>query len=221
MKEGASKIKDYLTSKDVADICCVNRATVVRWIQNKDLFAERTLGGRYRICPKDLLSLSKDKGIFLSPEKRKQLTDEHGSTGKNSSINGKQSNDKSQKPAKANILVVDDDESFRYLISEYLTLHGYKVILADNGYKGLDYVLKDYSINLVILDLLMPGINGIETMKQIKSLRGDLPIIITSGFIDYHFPNGIDGLLSDDDSVLEKPFDLRELFNHCKKVLGC
>ncbi len=152
MKEGTSKIKDYLTSKDVADICCVNRATVVRWIQNKDLFAERTLGGRYRICSKDLLSLSDDKGIFLSPEKRKQLADKFGSTGKNTSADKKKSTKKNQKHAKANILVIDDDESFRNLISEYLTLHGYNIILADNGYKGLDYILKDYSINLVELN---------------------------------------------------------------------
>ena len=209
------KVKDYLTTREVADICCVNRATVVRWIQNKDLYAGCTLGGRYRICPKDLLSLSNEKGIFLSPEKCTQYNI-------NTHVveSGTQIRQKNIKKSKAKILVIDDDESFRNLLTEFLTIRGYAVITADNGYSGLDYILKDYTINLVILDLLMPGISGVETMEQIKNLRKDLPIIITTGFLDYHFPDGISSLSDKADIVLEKPFDLKELYESCNSLLN-
>ena len=211
--------KEYLTTKEVADLCGVNRATVVRWVQNGDLFAETTIGGRYRICPRNLMTLSKEKGIFLAQDqiKRLNLMQRLGETAVK---RGKKKGDeKNPKVAKSNILVIDDDPTFRQLLDEFLTLHGYNVLLADNGYSGLDIILKDYALNLIILDLLMPGINGIETMRQIKVLRKDLPIIITSGFVEYHFPDGTDSLENMADLVLEKPFNLDELYQACKKLL--
>ena len=120
----------------------------------------------------------------------------------------------------AHILVIDDEQSFRDLLNEYLTLNGYIVTLAENGFQGLDILMKDYTIKLIILDLLMPGINGVETLKKIKKLRADLPIIVISGFIDFHFPNGIEELQQEVDLILEKPFDLDELSSSCKKLLS-
>ena len=67
--------KEYLTTKEVADLCGVNRATVVRWVQNGVLFAETTIGGRYRICPRNLMALSKEKGIFLAKAQIKRLNE--------------------------------------------------------------------------------------------------------------------------------------------------
>ena len=209
--------RGFLTSSQVADICGVNRATVVRWIQHGDLIAERTIGGRYRICSENLLILSSEKGIFIAPDMRKIITDNHKSQTFIDSEDSDFERDKDVK--KSHILVVDDDQQFRSLLEEFLTLHGYKVTLADNGFQGLDVVLKDYTVGLVILDLLMPGINGLETLRRLKSLRNDLPVIITSGFIEYYYPNGEESLKSEVSSILKKPFNLDELAEKCEQLL--
>ena len=211
--------KEYLTTKEVADLCGVNRATVVRWIQNGDLFAETTIGGRYRICPQNLMALSKGKGIFLAQAEIKRLNKMQSPEEAVVRKGKKKGDEKSLKVSKSNILVIDDDSALRELVDEFLTLQGYNVTLADNGFSGLDIILKDYSLNLVVLDLLMPGMNGVETMRQIKLLRKDIPIIITSGFVEYHFPEGKDSLNTMVDVVLEKPFNLEKLHKACKKLL--
>ena len=208
--------RGFLTTSQVAEICGVNRATVVRWIQHNELIAERTIGGRYRICSENLLILSNEKGIFIAPDKRSWLV-EHKKTTPFTEPGADMDDEKQTK--KTHILVIDDDQQFRNLIDEFLSIYGYKVTLADNGFQGLDYLLKDYSIKLVVLDLLMPGINGLETLRRIKSLRKDVPIIITSGFIEYYYPDGEESLKKEVDFILKKPFDLDELAIKCRQLL--
>ena len=209
--------RGFLTTSQVAEICGVNRATVVRWIQHNDLIAERTIGGRYRICSENLLILSNEKGIFIAPDKRSWLVDHKKITPPLTDAGVDLDDD--QQVKRTHILVIDDDQQFRNLIDEFLSIYGYKVTLADNGFQGLDYLLKDYSIKLVVLDLLMPGINGLETLRKIKSLRKDVPIIVTSGFIEYYYPEGEESLKKEVDFILKKPFDLDELAIKCRKLL--
>ena len=208
--------RGFLTTSQVAEICGVNRATVVRWIQHEDLIAERTIGGRYRICSENLLILSKEKGIFIAPDKRSWLVE---SKKVSPQPDAETEVDGETEVPRVHILVIDDDQQFRNLIDEFLSIYGYKVTLADNGFKGLDILLKDYSVKLVILDLLMPGINGLETLRKIKSLRKNVPIIITSGFIEYYYPDGDESLKKEVDLILKKPFDLDELARKCRQLL--
>ena len=208
--------RGFLTTSQVAEICGVNRATVVRWIQHEDLIAERTIGGRYRICSENLLILSKEKGIFIAPDKRSWLVE---SKKVSPPTDAQTESEGDGEIPKVHILVIDDDQQFRNLIDEFLTIYGYKISLADNGFKGLDILLKDYSVKLVILDLLMPGINGLETLRKIKSLRNNVPIIITSGFIEYYYPDGEESLKKEVDLILKKPFDLDELARKCRQLL--
>ena len=208
--------RGFLTTSQVAEICGVNRATVVRWIQNGDLIAERTIGGRYRVCSENLLILSNQKGIFIAPDKRKLISD-NPKANKISSNDFEKDDEKDL--SKTHVLVIDDDQQFRSLIDEFLTIYGYRVSLADNGFKGLDLVLRDYTIKLVILDLLMPGISGQETLKKLKTLRTDIPVIVTSGFIEYYYPEGKNKLEKEVDGILRKPFSLDELAAKCRELV--
>ncbi len=83
---------------------------------------------------------------------------------------------------KKTILVVDDDELVRTLISHILKQNGYTVLLAKDGLGGIEVFRESQSsIAAVVLDLIMPIMNGAESLAKIKEIRQDVPAILTSG----------------------------------------
>lgn len=85
---------------------------------------------------------------------------------------------------KKNILIVDDEENIRLLYKEELQDEGFEVDLAENGYEAIEKVrAKDY--DLVVLDIKMPGMDGIKTLTEIKSIKKDLPVILCSAYSEY------------------------------------
>jgi len=106
------------------------------------------------------------------------------------------------------ILVVDDDENVRLLLEAELTLEGYEVVLADNGLTALKKI-KEETPDLVILDLKMPDINGLEVLRTIRKENKELPIIICTAYEkikdDYTIWSG--GVAA----FLPKPLDLENL----------
>lgn len=78
------------------------------------------------------------------------------------------------------ILVVDDEEGIRETLSEILVDEGYQVISASTGEEAIN-IFKMESPDLVFLDIWLPGMDGIETLRQIKNLRRDVPVIMISG----------------------------------------
>ena len=90
-----------------------------------------------------------------------------------------------QKPAetRANILVVDDEEIIRSLFKKTLEELGHKVVAAETGLKGLE-LLKQRDFAMVFLDLKMPGMDGAELFRQIKTTKPQLPVIIITGYPD-------------------------------------
>jgi excisionase family DNA binding protein len=90
-----------------------------------------------------------------------------------------------QKPAEtgANILVVDDEEIIRSLFKKTLEELGHKVIAAETGLKGLE-LLKQRDFAMVFLDLKMPGMDGAEFFRQMKTIKPQLPVIIITGYPD-------------------------------------
>ena len=79
------------------------------------------------------------------------------------------------------ILVIDDDVHMRELLELEFTDLGYQVTTADNAFLGLQS-LKDEMVDLVILDIKMPGMNGIEALEKIVSTKRELPVIIHSAY---------------------------------------
>jgi len=85
---------------------------------------------------------------------------------------------------KKRILLVDDEESIQLLYREEFEDEGFTVDSAYNGVDALEKFQKDPP-DLVILDINMPGMNGIEVLRQMKELRADLPIILSSAYQEY------------------------------------
>ena len=82
------------------------------------------------------------------------------------------------------LLVVDDEENIRLLYKEELTEEGYDVILAENGYEAIDLV-KENDVDLVVLDIKMPKIDGIETLRLLKEEKRDMPVVLCSAYGEY------------------------------------
>ncbi len=86
--------------------------------------------------------------------------------------------------AKKKILIVDDEEGIRLLYQEELEMEGFAVETAKNGDQALEK-FKGAPPDLVILDINMPGMNGIEVLRQMKSHNAALPVILSSAYPEY------------------------------------
>ena len=82
------------------------------------------------------------------------------------------------------VLVVDDHEVMRDLLQEELQDSGYEVVTAESCFDGLN-ILKEQEFNIVILDIRMPGMDGIEALEKIINANRGLPVIIHSAFSHY------------------------------------
>jgi CheY-like chemotaxis protein len=80
----------------------------------------------------------------------------------------------------ANILVVDDDIAVQAVIRLLLERDGHHVVAASDGLKGLS-TFETGNFDLLIVDIFMPGMDGLETMRHIQQQRPDIPIIVISG----------------------------------------
>jgi two-component system phosphate regulon response regulator OmpR len=118
-------------------------------------------------------------------------------------------------PDAARLLVVDDDPEIRELTSEYLTQQGFDVHCVDGG-EAMDAWLADHEVDLVILDLMLPGEHGLSLAKRLKG-EGDIPIIIVSAQGDD--VDRIVGLEVGADDYVSKPFNPRELLARVRAVL--
>lgn len=81
------------------------------------------------------------------------------------------------------VLVIDDTKNIRILLSTCLELRGYKVVTADNGIEALNIINdKSQKIDLIFLDIRMPGVSGTEVLKGIKEVRNNCPVVIMTAF---------------------------------------
>jgi two-component system, response regulator, stage 0 sporulation protein F len=105
------------------------------------------------------------------------------------------------------ILVVDDDASVRATIGHALAALGYAVREAADGFAALA-IVREEALSLVILDYLMPGMDGAEVAREIGAIDAELPIVFSTGHAALRALRAAAG---DDVPVLEKPFTLDEL----------
>ncbi len=113
------------------------------------------------------------------------------------------------------ILVVDDDREIRDLLARFLDKHGYRVTTAADG-RGMWRALDDWRIDLVVLDIMMPGEDGLVLCRRLRADSG-LPIIMLSAVGEE--TDRIVGLEMGADDYLTKPFNPRELLARIKAVL--
>lgn len=113
------------------------------------------------------------------------------------------------------ILLVDDDKEILNLLKIYLGNEGYSILKASDGYSALHMLSKE-TPHLVILDVMMPGIDGIEVCREIRQTM-NIPIIMLSA--KGQNTDKITGLLTGADDYITKPFDPLELVVRVKTLL--
>ncbi len=117
------------------------------------------------------------------------------------------------------IIVIDDDAELLEQSSNMLKAMGFKVITAENGREGIQKYLKDYDrISVVLLDMVMPGLNGAETFEYIKKINPHSKVLISTG---YKKTSEIDLLLKDKTSAfLKKPYGIEQLSEKIAMLLA-
>jgi len=114
------------------------------------------------------------------------------------------------------VLLVEDEPSLRKLVSMNLRMEGYEVETAENGKVALDK-LEEAHYDLMILDLMLPLVSGLDVLTTLRLTNSDLPIIITSA--KDSSSDRILGLKEGADDYLVKPFEIEELTLRMQKLL--
>ena len=113
------------------------------------------------------------------------------------------------------ILIIEDEEKISMIMKSYFEKEGYKVYQAYDGEEGLK-IFNQESIDLVILDLMLPKLSGEEIIKEIRN-QSQVPVIMVSAKVEED--NRIDGLRLGADDYVTKPFSPKELVERVKAVL--
>lgn len=106
-----------------------------------------------------------------------------------------------------NVLMIEDDTEFAEILSEYLAQYNIKITNYEDPYLGLSAGVKNY--DLLILDLTLPGMDGLEVCKEVVS-KYDIPVIISSARSDVS--DKVIGLQIGADDYLPKPYDPKEMY---------
>jgi len=113
------------------------------------------------------------------------------------------------------VLVVDDDKEIRDLLQEYLTRNGYRTSAVGDG-KGMWQALDTAHVNMIVLDLMLPGVDGLELCRNLR-VKSKIPVIMLTAKGDDM--DRILGLEMGADDYLPKPFNPRELLARIRVVL--
>jgi two-component system OmpR family response regulator len=118
--------------------------------------------------------------------------------------------------AKRRVLVVDDEDNVVHLVSSALRFDGYETVIAGNGHQALAAVA-EYDPDLVVLDVMMPGLDGHAVLRQLRDAGSTVPVI----FLTARDTPGdrVAGLRSGADDYVVKPFSVEELLARVNAVL--
>ncbi len=114
------------------------------------------------------------------------------------------------------ILIVDDDESIRWVLDKGLKKKGYQVDLAKNGREGINKIEKQNDYFIVFLDIFMPDMNGLDVLQKIKKVQPGLFVIIMTA--QGTMKNTIEAMQKGAYDYITKPFDLEEIYIFLEKV---
>lgn len=117
---------------------------------------------------------------------------------------------------KKKILVVDDEVMVRVVLRKILIKEGYKVLSARDGERAIKKI-ENEEFDLVLLDLKMPGIDGMETLEKIRKINKNIPVILISGYLTNEKVERATKLGISD--YIEKPFNLHEVELKTRRAL--
>ena len=185
-------MKTVFTTGEAAKICKVSQQTIIRCFDSGQLKGFRVPGSRFRRIPREqLYSFMRDNGI---------PTDALDS-------------------GKRKILVVDDDEDLVELICDQIEQDGrFEVRSVNNGFDA-GMMVRDYRPDLIVLDVMLPDINGKEVCQRVRSDKSmdDLRIICISGMVEEDRIAELKEAGADD--FMKKPFDIDALLSRICHLL--
>ena len=179
----------YLTPNEAARLLMVSPVTLRQWAQKGMVKAQSTAGGHRRFRRADLAEFAQERGIVLASE-----SDDRGPT----------------------LLIVDDDRQLNgYLTALFTTrVPGISIRNAYDGFEAGRQVAQ-FNPTVVLLDIMMPGIDGLQVCESLKSNRGTAGIRVV-GMTGHHSPELEQRLLAAGAAVLlKKPFDARDVIEAC------
>jgi excisionase family DNA binding protein len=185
-------MKTVFTTGEAAKICKVSQQTIIRCFDSGQLKGFRVPGSRFRRIPRELLySFMRENGI---------PTDALDS-------------------GKRKVLVVDDDEDLVELICDALDRDGrFDIRSVNNGF-GAGMLIKEFRPDLIVLDVMLPDINGKEVCQLVRGDKSmdNVRIICISGMVETNKIQELRDAGSDD--FLKKPFDVDVLLAHICQLL--
>jgi two-component system, OmpR family, response regulator RpaA len=183
------KEKSIFTTHEVSRLLHVNPRSVINWIEQNLLASYRTPGGHRRIRRDDLLAFLRKHQIPIPAP----LIEE-----------------------KFNVLIVEDEEDIIDIIKTYFERHGeYEVRQATDGISALIEVGRSRP-DLIILDIMIPGVDGLEVCRTIKAGETNKSAIIAiSGQLEWESKI----LQAGADAFMPKPLDLDKLYDQAKRLL--
>ncbi len=114
------------------------------------------------------------------------------------------------------VIIIDDDEELLNLLDEYLSNKGLEICKVNSGVKALEMLEKEH-FDMAILDIMMPGMDGLEVLKHINTDFSYLPVIMLTAMGGE--PDRVIGLELGADDYIAKPFSSRELFARIKAIV--
>ncbi|MBI4567808.1 MAG: response regulator [Planctomycetes bacterium] len=188
-------LKEYYSTSEVAEMVNLHRNTIILAIRNAKLPASKTPGGHSRIARKDLVEFAASRNLPINFELFPTVT------------NG----DK--------VLVVDDDDLVISVITRALKGFGYRTAIASTGYE-VGFAIRDFAPDVVLLDINLPDINGIEVCKKIRAdeSRSRIKIIAISASNDQAAIDAISEAGADD--FMPKPISMEQMRERIVELVG-
>ncbi len=184
--------KTVFTTGEAAKICKVSQQTIIRCFDSGQLKGFRVPGSRFRRIPREqLFTFMRDNGI---------PTD-------------------ALESGKRKVLIVDDDEELVELIEDVLVRDGrFEVKSVNNGFDA-GMMVKDYRPDIIVLDVMLPDINGKEVCQRVRSDKSmnDVRIVCISGMVEEDKVGELKAAGADD--FMHKPFEVEKLIERMCQLL--
>ena len=192
-------MEKYFSTHEVAKLCQVTRGSVIRWIHEGKLAAATTLGGHHRVQANNLYHLLKSLRMNV-PAGLENLA---------------------EKPNPIRILIVDDEANILIMLREFFKkkFPEFSAHEASDGFAA-GLLVRDLKPDLILLDLMLPGIDGFRVCQQIRAQRelDHTKIIAITGMQDEKAQNSVLALGADD--FLNKPLNLALLAERIRHHLS-
>lgn len=205
----------FLSAPKAATLCGVSRNTICCWIRDGKLPSYRTAGGKYLIRPTDLIGFMRDNSMFVPQTLVEIAAEDERANQKESATFDVDKRETSTEPS---ILVCDDDPNARALAVRTLQRLDIPIIQAEDGFEAMHMLTKHNEVALVVLDLQMPGQDGMKTFTEIRKRNMSMPVVVVTGFPPEESEKAFGEY--EPDLILSKPYQPAHLVNAANAFLA-